>query len=168
MEKVILNCFIDSRKDKREISRGLAVKMRKEGMSRKKVAELLNMGPDYVTKWYSIYKKEGVAGLKVKHKGSKGYLNSSQREEVVAWLKKQNKWDVESVAKEIKEKYGVVYRSKQSYYALFKAAGLSWKKVQSNNPKKDVEAIAKKQAEIESYLKDNKAEIESGQRLIFF
>jgi putative transposase len=33
--------------------------------------------------------------------------------------------------------YEVVFASKQSYYELFSAAGISWKKTQKCNPKAD-------------------------------
>lgn len=37
----------------------------------------------------------------------------------------------------IERRYGVVYQSKQSYYDLLKAAGLSWHRTQTVNPKRD-------------------------------
>lgn len=168
MEDVVLNCFINNSEDPREIKRGMAVKMRLEKEPRKKVAKLLNVGVDYVSKWTRIYKRKGVKGLRLKYKGSESYLKPSEREKVVEWLRDQDKWDVASLVKHIKEEYDVIYQSKQSYYDLMKEAGLSWKKVQRSNPKKDPEAIANKRVEIEGYLKEKEAEIKSGQRLIFF
>ena len=40
--------------------------------------------------------------------------------------------------------YNVVFASPQSYYDLFKAAGISWKKTQKCNPKLDPQLVEKK------------------------
>jgi putative transposase len=40
--------------------------------------------------------------------------------------------------------YDVTYESKRSYYDLFDAAGISWKKTTSLNPKADPEAVSAK------------------------
>jgi putative transposase len=40
--------------------------------------------------------------------------------------------------------YDVVYETKKSYYDLFKAAGISWKKTTKLNPKADPDAVAVK------------------------
>jgi hypothetical protein len=42
------------------------------------------------------------------------------------------------------------YESKQSYYDLFLAAGISWKKTTSVNPKADEDAVAAKKKQIET------------------
>ena len=46
--------------------------------------------------------------------------------------------------------YDITYESKRSYYDLFDAAGISWKKTTSLNPKADPEAVAAKKKEIET------------------
>jgi putative transposase len=40
--------------------------------------------------------------------------------------------------------YDVFYESKRSYYDLFDAAGISWKKTSSVNPKANEEAVTAK------------------------
>ncbi|PSB02542.1 hypothetical protein C7B69_26850 [filamentous cyanobacterium Phorm 46] len=40
--------------------------------------------------------------------------------------------------------FGVIYKSKQSYYELFERAKISWKKTQKTNPKFEVELVKKK------------------------
>ena len=56
--------------------------------------------------------------------------------------------------------------SKQSYYDLFDAASISWKKTQANNPKHDPELVASKKKEI-CELSARRAEIESGELVAF-
>jgi Winged helix-turn helix len=58
--------------------------------------------------------------------------------------------------------YDVVYETKKSYYDLFKAAGISWKKTTKLNPKADPDAVAVKKKEIETLLENNRNEIETG------
>jgi putative transposase len=60
------------------------------------------------------------------------------------------------------KEYEVTYESKRSYYELFEAAGISWKKTTKINPKADVEAVAAKKKEIETLLASHRKEIEAG------
>lgn len=62
--------------------------------------------------------------------------------------------------------YQVVYKSKQSYYDLLKEGGLSWKKTEKVNPKRDEAVVEKKREEIEELLQDRKAEIDSGKLVV--
>jgi len=153
MEMVVLNNLIDTTPESREVKRGLAIKLRKMGQSINEVAEVLNVTPGYVAKWNGIYKKEGVRGLRLQYKGSAGYLDEGQKGELIAWLKEKESWNLSELQEHLQQNYNVIYKSKQSYYALFKAAGISWKKSQRRNPKKDPEQVAAKQAEIEQKFK---------------
>ena len=45
---------------------------------------------------------------------------------------------------DIEERYQIVFSSQQSYYEIFDAAGLSWKKSQKRNPKTAPELVKKK------------------------
>jgi putative transposase len=153
MEMVVLNNLIDTTSEPREVKRGLAVKLRKMGYAIKVVAELLNVTAGYVVKWNGVYKKEGVRGLRLQYKGSAGYLDDEQKGELIAWLKEKESWNLRELQKHIQQKYNLSYKSKQSYYDLFKAAGISWKKSQSRNPKKDPEQVAAKQSEIKQKFK---------------
>jgi len=66
------------------------------------------------------------------------------------------------------EQYGVIYQSKQSYYDLLSAAGISWKKSQKLNPNYNPELVKKKREEIIEFLRRNQAEIEAGRLIVFF
>jgi len=56
----------------------------------------------------------------------------------------------------------VVYKSKESYYQLLKEGGLSWKRSEKVNPKRDEEKVEQKREEIQNYLIEQRDEIESG------
>lgn len=76
--------------------------------------------------------------------GSTGYLNAEQRLAVLEWLEQKNYWDLQELQAHLEESLGVVFQSNQSYYELFHEAGVSWKKTQKRNPKKDPELVEKK------------------------
>jgi len=50
----------------------------------------------------------------------------------------------------VQQDYDVVFDSKQSYYSLFEEAGISWKKTQKRNPKKDPELVKKKRQKLQT------------------
>lgn len=168
MEMVILNVFMDTTTDVREMKRALAVKLRKEGRKIQEVAKVLNMSLGWVSKWNGIYKKEGVRGLRVKYKGFQSYLKVEQKKEVMSWLKEKAYWHIGKIQEHLKKSYQVVYKSKQSYYDLFKAAGISWKKSQKRNPKKDPDQVAAKQKEIKQSFKKWRIEVLSGDLVLLF
>lgn len=168
MEKVILNVYMESTTDPRELKRGLVIKLRKEGRTIAEVAETLNMSPGYVSKWEGIYKKEGARGMRLKYKGFQSYLNLDQKSKVTRWLKEKAYWNLTELQEYVKETYGVVYKSKQSYYDLFKAAGISWKKSQKRNPKKDPEQVATKRAEIKQSFRKWQMEVLKGDLVLLF
>jgi putative transposase len=166
-ELMLLN-FMEQTSDPREQKRAIAVRMRLKNYSRDQVAELLNVGPDYVTKWTSIFKQEGVVGLTMGYQGSNGYLSKAERTEVIEWLTRQEQWSLDDLIQHLKTGYQVVYQSKQSYYELLEQAKLSWKKVQSDNPKKDPAQVAAKRTELTTYFAQHRPKILSGQRIILF
>jgi len=59
-----------------------------------------------------------------------------------------------------------VFDSKQSYYSLFEEAGISWKKHRNVIPKKTQNWSKKK--EITDWLEAHRAQIVSGQLVVFF
>jgi transposase len=168
MEMVVLNNLIDTTPDPREVKRGLAVKLRKMGQSIDEVAEVLNVSPGYVVKWNGGYKKEGIRGLRLKYKGSAGYLNAFQQGELIAWLKEKAHWNLSELQNHLQQSYQVIFKSKQSYYDLFKTAGISWKKTQKTNPKKDPDQVSAKQEEIKGKFTQWGQELLTGKMVLFF
>jgi len=63
---------------------------------------------------------------------------------VISWLQEKNSWNLNELACYLLEQFDVEYASKQSYYDFFHESGLSLKKVQRSNPKKDPEAVEAK------------------------
>jgi putative transposase len=69
---------------------------------------------------------------------------SAQPEEVLSWLQTKDIWELGELEYMLAFEYDVVYESKQSYYDLFKEAGISWKKTTKSNPKANPDAVAEK------------------------
>jgi len=137
-----LHEFIKTTRDSRELKRALAVKNTLNGRSRLEVMEELGVGESFIGKWRHRYATQGVEGLKLGYKGSSGYLPSDAKAEVMTWLQEHPEHQhVGRLHAYIQRRYGVTYRSRQSYYALLREAKLSWKKSQKRNSKADPEQV---------------------------
>jgi transposase len=132
----------------REIKRALAVKMILCDFKTKAICSLLNVSEGFVSKWKVVYENEGAKGLRLKYKGGKGFLTETQRIETLLHLKKQPHYGVEELSEWMQRRFGVTYQSRQSYYDLLKAAGLSWHQTQAINPKRDEEEVELKRHEL--------------------
>lgn len=139
-----LSELIQSNPDPRELKRALAVQMVMQDYSYFEIREVLQVSVGFISKWKQIFEEQGVAGLALKHQGSTGYLAPEQRQAVMDWLQQKNYWNLCELQHYIEDSYEVVFASNQSYYDLFKAAGISWKKTQKSNPNKDPELVEKK------------------------
>lgn len=139
-----LNKFIQANPDPRELKRALAVKMAIENYPVSIIANVLGVSVGFVSKWKYIFAEQGIAGLSLKYKGSRGYLNDAQTKAVISWLNQKNYWHLEELKEYIEENLDVFFESNQSYYALFKQANISWKKTQKKNPRLDPDLVAKK------------------------
>jgi len=129
-----------------EIKRAIAVKMLMCDFKPKAISFLLNVSEGFVSKWKVIYEDKGAKGLRLNYKGGKGFLTHVQRLEILLHLKDEPHYSVEELMELIKNRYGIVYQSSQSYYDLLKEGGLSWHQTQAINPKRDeVEVLLKRQ-----------------------
>jgi putative transposase len=94
------------------------------------------------------YQSGGVQALLLGYQGSESYLTQEQRTESVKWISAHESISVEAVRDYIEDNYGVVYRSKQSYYEMMQEAGLSYHKSEKTNPKRDEEQVLGRREEI--------------------
>ncbi|GAP99688.1 mobile element protein [Leptolyngbya sp. NIES-2104] len=139
-----LKSFIDSNPDPRELKRALAVQMVQQGYAYRDIQAVLQVSIGFVTKWKQNYEAEGVKSLRLAYQGRKSYLSESQRQTVIEWLQQKQYWQLLELVEYVDQQYGVIFASKQSYYDLFHEAGISWKKTQKCNPKKDPDLVEKK------------------------
>lgn len=124
-----------------------------EGYKHQAIESILGVSSGFISKWKKVFFNCGLDGLKLAYKGSQGLLNAQQRASVIEWLKTNDKWNLSELEYEVASKYGVVFQSKQSYYELFDAAGISWKKTQARNPKYDPDLVASKKKKSVGYWK---------------
>lgn len=146
-----LQAFIRSNPDARELRKALALKLVYQDYAYVEVEQILDVSIGSISGWKQAYEREGLAGLRLKHKGRISYLTSEQREAVLGWLQTKERWEVGELEHHLAEQYDVVYESKQSYYDLFEAAGMSWKKTTKVNPKADPDAVAAKKTKLTGY-----------------
>ncbi len=137
----LLDNFIKNSKDKREIQRATAVKMLLCGYKHQEIMPILGVSSGFISKWKKAFFQKGVDGLKLGYQGSVGMLNAVQTAEVMEWLNTKDTWTLNELEYHIATVYGVTFASKQSYYELFEAARIRWKKAQANNPKRDAELV---------------------------
>lgn len=123
--------------ESREIKRALAVKMVIFGFKVKDICSVLEVSDSFVSKWKVIYESKGAEGLRLHYKGGPKFLTDSQQREIFSYLKDRPCYSLEELMDLLKQRYGVVYRSKQSYYDLLKEAGLSWYRAQATGQKNE-------------------------------
>jgi len=131
-----------------EVKRALAVKMILFDFKTEDICALLNVSASFVSKWKIRFENEGTEALKLNYKGGKGFLTDDQRDEIILYLRMQPHYSVEELRDYIEYHYGVVYQSKQSYYDLLQAGGLSWHQTEAVNPKRDETQVLQKREEI--------------------
>jgi len=143
-----LEQFIQSNPHPRELKRAVAVQMSQRGHSYREIRDVLQVSVGFVTACHQRYKAAGVEGLKLNYWGTQGYLSAEQKQEVFEWLAQNDAWTIEEVVAHIEDTYEVVYQSQQSYYALLKQAGFSWKKAQPTHPDLDEAQVEEKKLKL--------------------
>ena len=141
-----LKAFIRHQRDGRQVKKALAVKLSYQGHHYESIAEILDVSLGAISKWKQAYEENGLEGFRPQHQGRKGLLSAQQREAVLAWLQQKNTWQLGELEAHLEQEYNVTYESKQSYYDLFSAAGISWKKATAVNPKADRQKVAAKKS----------------------
>lgn len=154
--------LIKSNPDPRVLKRALAVKMSLQGYFLANVTEILQVSAPFVSKWKGVYLTEGITGLNLGYEGPKPLLSVEQRNQVLAWLKERNNWSLNELECYLIEKFDVIYVSKQSYYDLLHEAGLTYKKAQRSNPKKDLEQVKLKKKSLKTSVKNGQPKSKRG------
>ena len=131
-EIACLEAFIKSDIDAIELNQAIAVRRALSGNIYHEISNILGVSNFFIGYWKKQFKTKGIAGIKLGHKGSKGYLTALQNTEVIEWLKNKEYWNLDELVIYLEQEFGVIYKSKQSYYELFDLAKISWKKNSKN------------------------------------
>jgi len=91
---------------------------------------ILQVCSGLISKWKHEFIFNGVEGLKLAYQGSRGYLSPEEKQQVLAWLKEKNSWNLKELEFYIASEFDVTFAKRSSYYDLFHEAGISWKKSQ--------------------------------------
>jgi len=75
-------------------------------------------------------------------------LQEAQRQAILEWIEARETVSVEALRDHIEKQYGVVYRSKQSYYELLEVGGMSYHRSEKDNPKRDETQVLARREEI--------------------
>lgn len=142
-----LHDFIDNNPDPRELKRALAVQMVIQKYSYFEIRDVLQVSVGFISKYKQLFKEQGITGLTLKYQGSTGYLDANASREVIEWLQQKNYWNLAELKQHVYDNHNVMFASHQSYYDLFKTAGISWKKTQKCNPRLDPELVEKKKGD---------------------
>ena len=86
--------------------------------------------------------------MRVQDRGSESYLSVEQRQVIEDWLGVQETITVEAVRDELAARYGIVYQSKQSYYDVLEARGLSYHRTEKGNPKRQEAQVLERREEM--------------------
>lgn len=140
--------LINEAKDAREVKRAVSVKMSAQRFSPAQICQVLNVSLQYVSKWKGLYEAGGGAVLRLGHRGSKSYVRAEERQAILQWIGGRETVSVEALRDYVEEQYGIVYRSKQSYYELLEAGGMSYHRSEKHNPKRDEVQILARREEI--------------------
>lgn len=146
-----LKAFIRAERDGRQVKKALAVKLIYQDYRYEDIVTILDVSMGVLSKWKQAYDQGGIAGFCPQHKGRQSYLTAEAKAAVLQWLQTKKNWELSELESHLAEHYDVVYESKQSYYDLFEAAGLSWKKTSKVNPKADAKAVAAKKPTSNGY-----------------
>ncbi len=142
-----ITTFLDTTEDVMEYKRAMAVRMILLDFRPCDIALALNVTEAFVSKWKILSFKGGIDVFTVKYHGSHGYLTSEQRQLVLHAITVEKMENVDALVDHIRTTYGVKFKSRQSYYAMLAEARVTWKRAQSQHPKKDPDRIdAKKKA----------------------
>ncbi|WP_218596779.1 hypothetical protein [Chroogloeocystis siderophila] len=80
---------------------------------------ILDVLSGFISTWKKALFQNGVEGLKLAHKGSRGFLDVPEHRSLIEWLQTKAKWTFNELEYHIASKCGVTFESKQSYYNLF-------------------------------------------------
>jgi transposase len=161
-----LDEIINDSKDTREVKRALSVKMVRNGISPETISQMLNVSVKYVSKWKMIYEAEGAAGLGLGYQGRQSYLNEADRKCVIRWINSHETLSLEALHDHLESHYGVIYQSKQSYYDLLAAGGMSYHKSEKANPKRDEVQVQARREELKKKLAPHWDAIQQGDTVV--
>ena len=147
-----LNEFLKEPHDSREFKRAFAVKLALLGYDYTFIAEMLCVDLSFISKWKRIFHEHGIDALLLQYTGYHGRLTTEQRQAVIDWIKAQNTWNIDALIEHVEQVYHIRFQSKQSYYALYAEAGITWKRTLLQRPQKNPALVEEKKRDRSAHL----------------
>lgn len=145
----------------RERQRLHALRLLAKGYKRKEVQEILDISEQALGEWVTKYHKHGLKGLADKPQPGNHHKLTKEQKQIIKELLTTHFpdklgytgrfWDTEQLGRLVKDKYGVRYRSLDSYYRLFAFCGFTYHKPDKVNKR---QRITTKKAFEEKLKKD--------------
>lgn len=164
-EMMLLDNFIKNEaKSKKEVCRAQAILFLNDNYDNKTIERFTSLNAKYAYELTSRFKRMRIDGLKDKRKKqTKNILTKTQKDEILSILKNETpkkyeydweQWTTGILADLIEKKYNVRYKSKTSYYLIFKEARFSFRKPDRRYYKRDEDRVAQWKKETESLVLD--------------
>ncbi len=137
--------------DEKELKRIQAIFLVDQHQPKEQICLLTGFGKTRAFTLRKQYQSHGITVIKSKPKNPKRLLTRNQRGEIEALLRDADAvkrlygvsfWTTGMLAKHIQKTYGVVYKSRTSYYLLFKEAKFSYHKPGMVSIKRDEAKVA--------------------------
>lgn len=159
-------------KDGREKIRYQALWLLTQGYTREEAAEVAGVSTHAIGRWVTRYNKEGLGGLANKPQpGNHRKLTNKQKDRTKQLIHGNSPeqlgyegkfWNIPLLRKLVKDKFGVEYKSKESYRRLLKYCGFSFHKPEKVN-KKRKETMVKRFEE-----KVKKGSGDTGEKIVWY
>ena len=75
------------------------------------IKDVLQVSVGFISKYKQLFKEQGIAGLTLKHQGSRGYLDTNVRLAVIKWLHHKNYGNLSELQDYILDTYDVMFAS---------------------------------------------------------
>ena len=72
------------------------------------ISKILGVSNFFIGYWKKQFKTKGIAGIKLGHQGSKGYLIARQNTEVIEWLKNKEYGNLDELVTYLETEFGVI------------------------------------------------------------
>lgn len=155
-----------------EIKRAQAIMLINDNSSNIVIQNMTGYSKSFASVLRKRYRGKGLEGIKARPKKSKKLLSNNQRTEiqkvVLETSPKDNDinadfWTTAALAEFIKQKYNVIYKSKTSYYLIFKDAKFTYHKPDKQYHDRKQDIIDKWYAEVAPLIKQ---EIEKHDQIV--
>jgi putative transposase len=80
-----------------------------EGKFYHEIGKMIGVSKFFIGQWKKQFQTKGIEGIKLGHKGSKGYLTALQNTEVIEWLKNKEYWSLDELVTYLDREFGVIY-----------------------------------------------------------